>query len=132
MILDPFPLDDSHPLTALQRKPDETLLAYLIRYQWELAGRIRQLAAARDASITLLGVERLRWRRRELWLTFTGPTISALVYAALACSTMVDTVPTAIISALVACAGIAGVPLTLGAARIADRFSQWLAARRQG
>lgn len=130
MILDPLPPQDTNPLAAVQRRPDETLHAYLLRCQEELSGRIQLLAAVRDAYIQILGMERIRWRRCKLLLAFTGPVIASLAYAGLACCAATDSVPAPLMAALIACAGLAGAALALAVAHILDLLPDWMAARR--
>lgn len=126
MILDPFPLDDSDPLTALKRKPEETLLAYLIRYQWELAGRVRLLAAARDAYIEILDIERARWRRCTILLVLAGPFVAALAYVGLSECGIAGSMPAVFMAGLIAAAGLAGSLMVLGIASVLGRLPTWL------
>jgi hypothetical protein len=130
MILDPLPPEDTNPLAAVERRPDETLHAYLLRCQGELSGRIQLLTAVRDAYIQILGIERMSWRRRKALLAFTGPVIAALAYAGFACCAATDSVPIPLMAGLIACAGLASAPLALAMARILDRLPDWMAARR--
>lgn len=84
MMLEIYPPSGGNErLTLVVRRPDESLHDYLVRCQWELGDRVRFLASVRDAQWTILESERQRWRRHALLLTFTGPVITALAYAAL-------------------------------------------------
>ncbi|WP_336963884.1 hypothetical protein [Sphingobium aquiterrae] len=118
-------------LANIERKPDETLHAYLVRCQSELSDRVVLLAAARDGYITTLGLQRKRWRRRKLLLGLTGPMIAALAYAGLTSCGIEKSLPAPLVAGLIACAGFGGAPLALGIAHIVDRFPDWMAARKE-
>lgn len=117
-------------LADIERKPDETLHDWLVRCQSELTDRVVLLAAVRDGYIATLGLQRGRWRRRKLLLALTGPVIAALAYAGIAWCGIGKSVPAPLIAVLIAGAGLAGAPLAIGIARIADRLPGWLAMRK--
>lgn len=131
MMLDMLPPSGGNErLTLVVRRPDESLYDYLVRCQWELGDRVRFLASVRDAQWTILGMERQRWRRRSLLLTFTGPVIAALASAGLGLCGAADSMPVPLMAGLIACAGLAGAALAIGIARIIDSIPNWLVARR--
>ena len=132
MMLDILPPSGGNErLTLVVRRPDESLHDYLVRCQWELGDRVRFLASVRDAQWTILESERQRWRRHALLLTFTGPVITALAYAALGLCGAADSVlPVPLMAGLIACAGIAGAALAIGIARLIDSIPNWLVTRR--
>lgn len=131
MMLDMLPPSGGNErLTVVVRRPDESLHDYLVRCQCELGDRVRFLASIRDAQWTILGSERLRWRRRGLLLTFTGPVIAALTYVGLGMCGAADSVPVPLMAGLIACAGLAGAPLAIGVAHIIDKVPDWLITRR--
>lgn len=117
-------------LADIERKADETLHDWLVRCQSELTDRVVVLAAVRDGYIATLGLQRGRWRRRKLLLALTGPAIAALAYAGIAWCGIGKSVPAPLIAVLIAGAGLAGAPLAIGIARIADRLPGWLAMRQ--
>jgi hypothetical protein len=117
-------------LAIVERKPDETLDAYMERCQSELGDRIVLLASVRDGYLTTLGRVRARWRRRWRLLVFIGPVIPALAYVGFAWCEIDKVVPAPLIAGLIACAGLAGAPLALVIARIVDQFPHWVAERR--
>lgn len=131
MLRDLFHPGGHERLTEIERKPDETLHNYLMRCQSKLSDRVILLASVRDGYLQVLGRERVRWRRCKLLLSLAGPVVAGVTYTGLACSGLAVSTPALLMAVLVALGALAGAPLALGIAHLANRHPDWKKAREE-
>jgi hypothetical protein len=106
MTLKRLTLDDEI-LFIIVRRPDECLHDYLIRTQREMAGKIRLLAAQRDAWITALHEEHIRSRRQLLLLALAEAVGAVAGYGVLARHEGAAALPAIVVGALLGLAALA-------------------------